>query len=273
MKFLNNANIIVSIGASFLYAETCFHLNIDWQIFELVFVFASTFFIYNINRLFALKHFKESDNERHQWIYDYRTLLWILTGFAALASAWSVLKFNTDTRVYLGILALLSLAYSVPVFGRSLRTIPGIKLILIVYVWVVVTVVIPGKLHPEVLLKYPRIYHVVLMERIFYIALLAMAFNIRDIDTDRAEGLQTIPVQLGEKIASRLSLPIGVMAIFYGIQISQEYGIVMGMIDFSVIVLVWRTPGIRKEQWFGWVMDGTMWVRYGILAAITLLYK
>ncbi len=263
MKFLNLTNLIVSLCAASLYYETCIHLGLgDMDLREPLFVFGATFFIYNFNRLvFATK--KETlPNEAHQWAN--RNWGWLLAfsivGGAIVAYSFSWLKL--DTIIYLSHLALLSLAYSIPVFGKSLRSIPVLKLLLIVYVWVVVSVVLPTIVHP---VNYGPLFYHVLWERIFFIAMVAMAFNIRDTETDRAAGLMTIPVQLGERKASYLAYPLGLFAIAYSLMISPEYGITIAICDFCTVVLLAKSPRINREPWFSIGMDSLMLLRLGLL--------
>ncbi|MFD2148088.1 UbiA family prenyltransferase [Mucilaginibacter antarcticus] len=115
---------------------------------------------------------------------------------------------SIESRLLLIFLALISFAYSLPLFTLGdqkfgLRNIPGLKQFLITLVWTLSTVLLP--IMEAQNLNFTNINlrdtMILLAKRFLLIAALTVPFDIRDLFEDRESGLKTIPVAVGEKRA------------------------------------------------------------------------
>jgi len=165
-------------------------------------VFCATLVIYNLDRLVE-PHPGDSDLE--QWVERHRRLLW---GLVALASAGAVafaLQLENEAQWSLVPAALLSFGYCSPIVGPKLgrreawsrlKDLPGAKLLLIALVWTYATLGLP-MLESEVAWGTDGI--AILLARFFFIAAVALPFDLPDMQRDRRSGIATVPTMLGAK--------------------------------------------------------------------------
>ena len=118
--------------------------------------------------------------------------------------------FFVDIKIMylLGPLALLTILYSIPVSGKQkngfrLQKVPGLKIVLIAFVWSAATVFIPVYLMKEVFSTSEVL--LVFAERFAFIFAIAIPFDIRDNKADALVGIKSIPVVLGENKALLIS--------------------------------------------------------------------
>jgi len=257
MQILIYSFFISFCGAAF-FIESCLQMNIEYRIGDIIFIGASTFFTYLFDGVMA--KYKKYDS--------YTTLLkdHILSATLLLASGlvcfYYVIDYSTDFNLYLLHLMALSVAYSIPVFGgRALRSIPLLKTFLIIYVWVVVGTVLPSKLYHI----QPENYTTIIWEHIFFIAMLAIAFDMRDYEQDLREKIGTLPTMLGEKKASYSAFVLGPLAVITAMRISLDYGVSLAVADFSAMLILFRSPSLKTSPMFAYFTDGMILVRLFVI--------
>lgn len=229
-------------------------MHIEYKTGDIIFIGASTFITYLFDGIMA--KYK-----------NYNSLLDVLKGnifnmlllsVAGLVCLYYVKDYSTDFNLYLLHLMVLSVAYSIPIFGgRALRTIPLLKTFLIIYVWVVVGTVLPSKLYHI----QPENYNIIIWEHIFFIAMLAIAFDMRDYELDLREKIGTLPTLLGEKKASYAAFILGPLAVILAMSISLDYGVSLAVADFSAMLILFRSPSLKTSPGFAYFTDGMILVR------------
>lgn len=195
MKFLIQSQVFIALIAVAYSVETELLLNQKPGLHPYLFlVFLSTFLIYNISRSAAKPM--------------TRPLTWLMVALLVAAIILVAIAFWARWQVIVMLipLAILSLLYTFPIvpFNNqrvTLRAIPYVKIFLITLVWSLVTVLLP-----VVRMQHVMDVHVwlIFIERMIFVFVLALMFDIRDMEHDQRSGLKTIPLWLGEERSKKL---------------------------------------------------------------------
>jgi len=127
--------------------------------------------------------------------------LFSLLSFGALV--FFALKLEVETLWITAIFGLLTFLYTVPLFyHKSLRTLSGLKVLVVAMVWAGVTVVVPlasvgGSLDWDIMITF--------VQRFLLVLVLTFPFEIRDLSYD-AIALGTFPQRLGVKATKSLGV-------------------------------------------------------------------
>jgi hypothetical protein len=159
------------------------------------FAFLGTFVTYNFHRLIRNKTFRKEAiaTGRSTWLDRYRLMIVVLSAISAIAAA-AIFFFLPIVPLSLLLLAGCAVivgfyALPVPLFGKPLRQIGGLKSLWIVAVWTVMIAVPP--LNREKDLQWLDLAHVALFAWIQI-----LPFDIRDARYD-PPGMRTLPQVLG----------------------------------------------------------------------------
>lgn len=254
--------MLTAFGAGFLYAETCYHLNIDVFAIkdQILFILMATLALYNGIR--CTNQLLKSKNERD--LLFFSNILLCIVGMSYCL--WYAQKMEYDALLYAGHLLFLGIAYVLPIFGKPLRDIPFLKLVIIVYVWTAFTAVLPVKLN----LWNSDVFYPVFFNRLNFILMMSLAFDICHRIDDAKQQLATLPTVFGEKVAY-LSVPLGLFGIITSLNISPQYGVIMAVVDFSTAVLFFQSPSLSRSKVFILLLDLVMFLKFSLLAASTIL--
>ena len=224
------------------------------------FVFFSTIVLYALHRLVGILKMDLSLKKGRFEIIE--TIKRPILVSAIVAFGFSLYYFFLlEQRVqYLLLPAIiLSLAYVLPLFKNAsrLRDLAYIKIFLIALVWAYLCVAIP--LMESGLLQE---HYFLIIEKCLFIFGITIPFDIRDMDIDKVENVETIPGKFGAKKSKRYALILIVLAIICGF-ILQFQGLYqpipfIGLI-MSYIISIALINGSRKDRndyyYAGW-MDG-----------------
>ncbi len=166
------------------------------------FIFGATLLQYNLHYLF--KKGTVPDSVRDNWSLSniLTQKLLIITGFLMIGfSIWSLESRHFGVLVVLAVLASL---YSLPILPfkrKRLKEYGLLKIILLSLEWTLVTVWFPADQSGI----DPTSYWLVFVRRFVFMFVLCLAFDIRDMHTDRLAGIRTMPVRLGSPMAYRIA--------------------------------------------------------------------
>ncbi|OON70671.1 UbiA family prenyltransferase [Hymenobacter sp. CRA2] len=264
-------NGLVAGAAAALAASSAHYWQrpLAWTVPALV--LAATLFVYNLNgaRRHSLR-LPPNVPPRRRWIVLHRPLLVGVVTVSALALLLLYLSSPYIERLtwFLGHLALLSLAYSWPVLParepggrrRGLRDWPGLKSLLIAYVWSAVTVWLPA-LCLDLSLRTPEV-GLLFARRFVFILAIALVFDLRDFSRDQRGGTRTLPVLLGRQPGRLLALlcTLGSVALMLpGLGLAgQAVLVVPGLLTALV---VWFADETRSDYYFAVLADGLLLVQ------------
>jgi 4-hydroxybenzoate polyprenyltransferase len=167
-----------------------------------LFIFGATLVQYNLHYLFKNSPGTTAATPRDAWSASHRQTQRFLgiAGFTLILS--TVLWLQPRHFVVLAILALLASLYSLPLLPfrrKRLKEYGLFKIFLLSLEWTLVTVWFPADQSGI----DPTSYWLVLIRRFVFMFVLCLLFDIRDIESDRAAGIRTLPVRTGATIAYR----------------------------------------------------------------------
>ncbi|AYA38224.1 hypothetical protein D3Y59_14945 [Hymenobacter oligotrophus] len=237
-------------------------------------VLAATMFVYNLNG--ARRHnlrLPPHVPARRRWIVQHRPLLLsvVLASAAVVVALYLTSPFIERLTWFLGHLALLSLAYSWPVLPgrdggrrRGLRDIPGLKTLLIGYVWSAVTVWLPA-LCLGLSIDTAAVW-LLFGRRFFFILAIALVFDLRDVSRDRRAGTATLPVLLGYERGRYVALGCVVASaalVLPGLALAGQ--MVLAVPTLLTALVVWFANEARSDYYYALLADGLLLVQAGAL--------
>jgi len=183
-----------------------------------------------------------------------------------LVSAGLFLAFDRQMQFYLLGAGVISVLYTLPIFGKKmrLRDFSYIKIFLIACVWAYVTETIP-LLRNDVernLIGY------LFVERVCFFLAITIPFDIRDLEVDKVNHVKTIPTLLGASNATYLSLGLICIAglIEWFVIQDQHIGSTSAIMAYVVTaVIIWMVRTKKNDYYFSGLLDGTIMLPYLML--------
>jgi len=269
MRAFVYSNIFVALCAVAMTVTTQLSeaLPISWSVLALV--FTSTIAVYNLDRLLGSSlEDALARSRRHQWVREHRKGLWALTVLSGLSSFG--LLFVLDPLILAGVLplALISAAYMVPVRGKRLKNVPGMKTGFIAGVWALVTAGLPLLVAGYGLID--ALFEWVVLERFLFIFAITVPFEIRDVESDRESEIVSIVHLLGIRGSKALAV---VFLAAFTVSTVLRFGpaapwlaVAFGVSVVTTSPLIAHSHPDRSDYFYSVVMDGTMLVQAGLVA-------
>ncbi len=116
---------------------------------------------------------------------------------------------------------LITFFYFSTIFKINLRSVPYLKLFLIVTIWVLLTSFIP--LVEKKVFDFESLDYLFMLERFIFLTAMALVFDLRDIGFDIQNKLKTIPNQLGILYTKLLIVILLIIWLFICLNIYSRY--------------------------------------------------
>lgn len=269
INFLLYSNIYIAFCAVAMTAQTLyvFDINIKTSPALLGLVFFSTLVIYALHRLVSLSKVDKSlEVERFNVIGTYQQHIQVYAGLGILGGAICFFFLNRSTQYALVLPALLSLGYVIPFMGNKklrLRDVHFIKIFLIAIVWSYVTVLLPF-LEFGIPIDFRALG--ILLERMLFIFVITLPFDLRDWEIDKKNQVRTIPATIGVKNTLRLAFFVLLIWCWLVFQIyTLPIALALFISGISTGVFVYYSPRQKHDYYFTALMDGTMILQYGLV--------
>ena len=234
------------------------------------FVAGNTLAIYNLH--YFVKNIPKGISDRADWSGEHRWVHPFLIALGCLLSTTCLFFLPTPViAVSIG-LGVLSLAYSLPILPfaqkKRLKDWGILKLILLSLVWTCVTVLMPMFYWH----KSFENYEVEFMLRFVFMLPLCIAFDIRDMETDKTNSIYTLPNAIGLqrclKMINFFLLLFGLLAIWQYIR----YPILPRFVSALVIIgltkaMLYFSRKVNTDVFYLLLVDGMMLV-YALLVLL-----
>ena len=271
-KILKDAVNLLIYGGLFIglcaACITALTFELSGQAFEnLQYIFlvgAATAALYSIHRIIGLQKTAHLvTTERFAIIRKYQFDIRVYSVFWVLLSAWFAIPFlSIPFILWLIPGGIIAFAYVIPILpgGRRIRDLGWGKILMISWSWSWLTAVIPlGFIAPSSI----QMIFIHGLERMFFIMILAIPFEIRDFKIDRSLGLITMPAKLGSKRTFRLVWLLVVLTMMLSFIASSHYfnpayGFAMTLDCFLMIPLTKISYKIDDDFFFVGLIDGLM---------------
>lgn len=248
LKFIVYSNLWISFGASFLAYLVFAINNIEPNFNYLLFVFFSTLFSYNLQRVARLKQIKASSP--NAWISNNSIIAKGLLIASSVGALVTIPIFNYPfLGFWLAILGLISVGYSL----KNFRGLPYLKIILISLSWAITCGLIPTLFMNEapisLIIKNTNWIF-------FYILAITIPFDIRDIGIDE-DHQKTIPQWVGipnSKLVGQISLVIALITLFFLTTSLVLFGLFISFV--LAWILIRNSFPQKQELYFSFLVDG-----------------
>lgn len=279
IKLLINSNIYISLAAVALTVSTQIQLGLKPQWHPYLFlIFFATLFEYNLHRLITiLTHSEAINSDKHSWVKKNSFGFYVLVACSVLGFIISVFQAKYTVLLTLAPIAGLTLFYSTPITKTAngifrLRQIPYLKIFLIAFVWSTITILLPV-IHSENKIEDWRVFTMII-ERFLFVLAITIPFDVRDMLDDSKTELKTIPLKIGEKKSSTLSLILIslflVITIIHYVLTKQYFITIAYIISFITTIYFLLNKKIQSlTNYYYGILDGTMLLQ-GVL--VILLY-
>jgi 4-hydroxybenzoate polyprenyltransferase len=261
-EFILFSSIFIAACAVAFCIETnlLLHLPLN-SISFYCFVFGATLAQYNLHYLVKTSAVKNS--QRLAWSLKNKNLHKILLAIGIILILFSFLSFRLHHFIILGILGVIAFLYSLPVIPtgnkKRIKDYGFIKIFTLSLLWTIVTV-----WFPVVNFSFEKnIFVLVFLRRFVFMFVLCLLFDIRDIEIDRKENINTIAVILGKKRSYFLAYIL--LFVFIILSLFQFYyfndkGILIAMLLSAIITFftVEVTKKINSDFIYLAGIDGMM---------------
>jgi len=230
-----------------------------------VFVYASTLFTYNIQRLFkASEYLGPQILGRHRWIWEHRPVLHVLTVLSGCVALVCLFYVPFGFLLWLLPSGFISALYFIPFYrtgGRwkRLRDVPLLKINLVAFTWAWTLVAAPAL----VFQKPVEGWWALLVFEFFFCFGVTVPFDIRDSQHDRSEGTRTFVSEWGVarvRWFSIVSLLTGLLPLLWaGFPLAVGLAFVFLVLAAGVSVLF--ASETRDELYYGFWLDGLIVVQ------------
>lgn len=209
--FYINASIHVALAVYALTLITIKQLNIPYDKYLLCFIFFATITGYNFVKYFGLAKF------HHRSLANWLRIIQVFSLICFILMCFYGFRLKRNTMIIVLLMTLITFFYATPFLPKklfidnkyNLRTIAGLKVYVIAFVWTVATVILP-----IINNNYPLDFDLVTtaFQRYLYIVVLILPFDIRDLQYDSLK-LATIPQKIGIRNTKLLGLLL--LALFF----------------------------------------------------------
>jgi 4-hydroxybenzoate polyprenyltransferase len=281
-RSLVNSNIYISLAAVMLTIATQIQLGMKPELHPYLFlIFFATLCEYNVHRFITVITKKAAlESPKHKWVKDNLIGFYLLVFLSVVGFFVVALMAKREVLFGLAPIALLTLFYSIPVYGNKktifrLRGIPYLKIFMISFTWSAATILLPV-IHTG--LHFPP-YHVILMllERFVFVFAITIPFDTRDMEADKAAKLRTLPLLLGEDRAMRLSYSsVVVFAVLCIVHYAyaNEFFILVAMLLSAISTIIFlKWDHAKKLPLYHYaILDGTMMLQGALVLAFSYLH-
>jgi len=226
-----------------------------------VFNFITAFFLYNLQRIYQ-STLPTTDvrllwyRENRKWIFTIAILF--LLGFHEMI--WNIfITYKQGMFVY-SICAFLSILYFLPPI--NLRAAKYLKQFYIALVWVVVCIVIPFMFIENRFTgwkNFGKDEWLYIVSQFFFIAALCIPFDIRDVEKDKEEGTNSLPVAVGIKKSKYFA--VSMLLIYFALSFFIETKSLIGVRGITFViasVVIWFSESGRHRYYFIYLAEGVI---------------
>jgi 4-hydroxybenzoate polyprenyltransferase len=205
IDFLLHGNFFIALCAVAMVLQTNYLR--EFQVAGsalLIFIYAATFFLYNIHKYISLWLRPELlDTQRFAQFKRFDIPLSILTYMAAMLSFDTYMTLGMDIKKIVFYYACGASLYVIPFFkGKRIRDIYFIKNVWIAGIWACMVVALPAFALGR---DWWATDTVLMLEKFFFVFALTIPFDIRDMSIDTQSGIKTIPLSMGVEKAKRVA--------------------------------------------------------------------
>ena len=276
-QFIVYSNVFVSFCILALCQSTSIIIGFDLS-YILPFVFFSTLFAYNFQRVVRFNPIKEQ-SAHLDWLNKNRQLIILITVISLFLSVYYALTLSFSTLYFLIPTSIISLSYPIKIIPLgskkvSLRELPRAKIFLIALVWSIVSVAL-------VTLENDSFYSLdtllLFISRFSFVLAITIPFDIRDLKYDDLT-LKTIPQIFGEQKAKMIALYclafFELISIFHFFVSDFSWQLLLALFLTSLLsgILIIKSSQEKNNLFFSFWVEGASIIMFLLLFIIPLAF-
>ncbi|WP_412983998.1 hypothetical protein [Pontimicrobium sp. IMCC45349] len=255
LDFYINSSIHVALAVCSLAIITCFNFNVEVDINLICFLFFSTITGYNFVKYFGLAKF------HHRSLANWLKYIQLFSLVAFFALIYFTFKLNVNVIFILCGLGLITFLYAIPFLpkkyfldkSKNLRTVSGLKIHVIAFVWSITTVIIPI-VNQDYVIDFDVV--ITTIQRFLFVLIVMLPFEIRDMKYDSLK-LGTIPQRIGIKQTKLIGIVLIVLMLlleFLKDEFYYDQLMILVIIMFVTGILLWYST-IKQKAYYSsfWV--------------------
>lgn len=250
--FLVHSNLLISLSASSVAVSTMLLADLRPRLFPLFIVFAVTFFVYSFNRIADLAEDEANVPGRAAFVRRYGTALLGVGLLLYLGATVAAIVENVPGAPAMVFPLVVAVLYSVV----GLKQILLVKNLLVGLSW--------GLIPLGVGVYYRQLWTLDVLFMFGFVTtvltIAAIVFDIKDIEGDRAAGIQTLPVLVGPArtrqaaAAASALVALLVTALVLAAVLSVQYLLLLPFLGYMIGYSLVATPD-RTPIFYGFVVD------------------
>lgn len=254
LDFYINSSIHVALSVYTLTWITLKEFQIDYDESVLYFNFFATITGYNFVKFFGLAKF------HHRSLSSWLKVIQVFSFICFVMLCFYATKLEIKTLLWIGAFGVVTFLYAMPFLPKhlfldkqqNLRSVGGLKIYVIAFVWTGVTVLLPV-LNNDYMFTYD--VGITAIQRFLFVIVLMFPFEIRDMKYDSLK-LSTIPQQIG--IMRTKIIGTFLIVVFYFLEFFKDeihtniimITLVMSIILMLALVLAKKTQGKYYSSFF-----------------------
>ncbi|WP_431136288.1 hypothetical protein [Psychroserpens mesophilus] len=193
--FYINSSIHVALAVVALTCITCLEFDVSIDLNLLGFIWFASVTGYNFVKYFGLAKF------HHRSLSSKLKFIQVFSLICFVCMCVFALRLNTSSLIAISVFGMVTFLYAIPLLPsrffidqkKKLRSISGLKIYIIAFVWSGVTVFLPLinnelEIHDDIIISGTQ--------RFIFVVVLMLPFEIRDLNYDSLK-LSTIPQRIG----------------------------------------------------------------------------
>lgn len=250
-EFYINSSIHVALAVVSLSLISFLHLKIPVDRNLLVFTFFATITGYNFVKyagIAKIHHASLAQSLKAIQVFSFLSFLLLL---------WSIFQVSQKVLFWTAFFGIFTVLYALPVFSkrRNLRSISGVKIFIIAFVWAGVTVVLPV-MSANLKLGFPVLIE--FLQRFLFVLVLILPFEIRDLKYDLQQ-LRTIPQKVG--ITKTKILGFGLLLIMLWLEylktdVDAASGAAFSLMLLTTAILIWKSRERQSKYYASFWVEG-----------------
>lgn len=256
LNFYIDSSIHVALAVCALAWITLLNFNVGADLNFIYFIFFATVTGYNFVKYFGLAKF------HHRSLASWLKYIQIFSFLCFIGLVYFSLKLKGQTIIYFGVLGIITFIYAIPFLPKkifmeagNLRAISGLKIYVIAFVWMAVTVIIP-LLNEDY--EYDNDMLIESIQRYLYVIIAMLPFEIRDMRYDSIK-LSTIPQRIGvvrTKMIGVLLIVLMFLFEFFKDEFYINKTIILGIVSILLLLFVVFSKVNQKNYYSGFWVEG-----------------
>ena len=266
--FYINSSIHVSLAVCALVGLTALQLAIDLDRTLLFFVFFATITGYNFTKYAPVAKM------HHRSLTPSLRLIQIFSLGCFMTMCYFGFQLSQKVIVVIIPFLVLTIGYVIPVFSgaKTLRTLPGFKIVVIAICWVGVTVLLPV-IHHGILLSWDVV--IVGIQRLLFVIAITIPFEIRDLHYD-STALKTVPQLIGVERSKKVGVAFLIASVLLMVVLPDvsNYEVISMLIVLLIAIIFIVKTEVQQTRYFCafWVESlPIMW--WGIVVLCHVLFR